>query len=117
MAQTARWREKESDFRRTVQVKDSPNPPAVVVADFLAHGQQPPDGAAPPVFARGITPNSCMKNGPGKVGLPIVCGGVAVQDLVALAAFDAARRAHNRALLADRKAGKITAEELENGWR
>ena len=32
-----------------------------------------------PVFARGITPNSCVKNGPGKVGLPIVCGGVSVQ--------------------------------------
>jgi 4-hydroxy-4-methyl-2-oxoglutarate aldolase len=32
-----------------------------------------------PVFARGITPNSCVRSGPGKVGLPIVCGGVAVQ--------------------------------------
>ena len=32
-----------------------------------------------PVFARGITPNSCVKSGPGKVGLPIVCGGVCVQ--------------------------------------
>jgi len=33
-----------------------------------------------PVFARGITPNSCVRSGPGKVGLPIVCGGVAVQS-------------------------------------
>jgi 4-hydroxy-4-methyl-2-oxoglutarate aldolase len=32
-----------------------------------------------PVFSRGITPNSCVRSGPGKVGLPIVCGGVAVQ--------------------------------------
>jgi 4-hydroxy-4-methyl-2-oxoglutarate aldolase len=31
-----------------------------------------------PVFARGVTPNSCVKSGPGRVGLPIVCGGVAV---------------------------------------
>jgi 4-hydroxy-4-methyl-2-oxoglutarate aldolase len=31
-----------------------------------------------PVFARGITPNSCVRSGPGKVGLPVVCGGVAV---------------------------------------
>jgi len=31
-----------------------------------------------PVFAAGVHPNSPQKNGPGKVGLPIVCGGVAV---------------------------------------
>ncbi|MBN9267765.1 MAG: RraA family protein [Hyphomicrobium sp.] len=37
-----------------------------------------------PVFARGITPNSCVRSGPGRVGLPIVIGGVAVEagDLV-----------------------------------
>lgn len=33
-----------------------------------------------PVFARGITPNSCVRNGPGRVGLPIVAGGVAIQS-------------------------------------
>lgn len=32
-----------------------------------------------PVFSRGITPNSCVRNGPGRVGLPVVIGGVAVQ--------------------------------------
>jgi 4-hydroxy-4-methyl-2-oxoglutarate aldolase len=32
-----------------------------------------------PVFARGISPNSPWKNGPGRVGLPIVIGGVAVK--------------------------------------
>jgi 4-hydroxy-4-methyl-2-oxoglutarate aldolase len=32
-----------------------------------------------PVFSRGITPNSCVRSGPGRVGVPIVCGGVAVQ--------------------------------------
>ena len=31
-----------------------------------------------PVHARGITPNSCVKNGPGRAGLPIVVGRVAV---------------------------------------
>ncbi len=39
-------------------------------------------GLAPvglPVFARGITPNSCVRSGPGRVGLPIVIGGVAVE--------------------------------------
>lgn len=32
-----------------------------------------------PMFSRGITPNSCVKSGPGKVGLPIVAGGVRVE--------------------------------------
>jgi 4-hydroxy-4-methyl-2-oxoglutarate aldolase len=31
-----------------------------------------------PVFAMGVTPNSPQRRGPGAVGLPIVCGGVAV---------------------------------------
>ena len=31
-----------------------------------------------PVHARGITPNSCVKSGPGKVGIPVVVAGVAV---------------------------------------
>lgn len=38
-----------------------------------------------PVFARGTNPNSPWKNGPGRVGLPIVIGGVSVNagDIVA----------------------------------
>jgi len=32
-----------------------------------------------PVFSRGISPNSPWKNGPGRVGLPILIGGVAVK--------------------------------------
>ncbi|MEM7693027.1 MAG: RraA family protein [Pseudomonadota bacterium] len=35
------------------------------------------NAAGIPVFAAAITPNSPQKNGPGSVGLPIVCGGVA----------------------------------------
>jgi 4-hydroxy-4-methyl-2-oxoglutarate aldolase len=31
-----------------------------------------------PIFAMGVTPNSPGRRGPGSVGLPIVCGGVAV---------------------------------------
>ncbi len=31
-----------------------------------------------PLFAAAITPNSCARNGPGRVGLPVVCGGVTV---------------------------------------
>lgn len=33
-----------------------------------------------PLFAAGITPNSCARNGPGRVGLPVVCGGISVQS-------------------------------------
>jgi 4-hydroxy-4-methyl-2-oxoglutarate aldolase len=31
-----------------------------------------------PVFAMGVTPNSPQRRGPGSVGLPVVCGGIAV---------------------------------------
>jgi 4-hydroxy-4-methyl-2-oxoglutarate aldolase len=52
---------------------------AAIVIDGMARDR---DGIVPvglPVFARGITPNSCVRSGPGRIGLPIVCGGVAVQ--------------------------------------
>ncbi len=37
------------------------------------------EGVGLPVFSRGITPNSCVRSGPGRVGLPIVAGGVRVE--------------------------------------
>jgi 4-hydroxy-4-methyl-2-oxoglutarate aldolase len=36
------------------------------------------DAVGIPVFARGVSPNSPWKNGPGRVGLPIAIGGVTV---------------------------------------
>jgi 4-hydroxy-4-methyl-2-oxoglutarate aldolase len=36
------------------------------------------DAAGVPVFARGLSPNSCWKNGPGEVGLRIALGGVSI---------------------------------------
>ena len=33
-----------------------------------------------PLFCRGITPNSCVRSGPGRVGFPIVVGGLAVSS-------------------------------------
>lgn len=33
-----------------------------------------------PLFCRGITPNSCVRSGPGRVGFPVVVGGVAVHS-------------------------------------
>jgi 4-hydroxy-4-methyl-2-oxoglutarate aldolase len=53
---------------------------AAVVTDGMARDSEGIVAAGLPVFARGITPNSCVRSGPGKVGFPIVCGGVAVQS-------------------------------------
>jgi 4-hydroxy-4-methyl-2-oxoglutarate aldolase len=33
-----------------------------------------------PVFARGVTPNSCVRSGPGRIGQPIVCAGVTIDS-------------------------------------
>jgi 4-hydroxy-4-methyl-2-oxoglutarate aldolase len=51
-----------------------------IVIDGMARDREGIVGVGLPVFARGITPNSCVKSGPGKIGLPIVCAGVAVQS-------------------------------------
>ena len=50
-----------------------------LVTDGMARDTTGIVKAALPVFARGVTPNSCVRNGPGRIGLPIVCGGVAVE--------------------------------------
>jgi 4-hydroxy-4-methyl-2-oxoglutarate aldolase len=51
---------------------------AALVADGMARDSQGILNAGIPVFARGITPNSCVRSGPGRIGLPIVCGGVSI---------------------------------------
>lgn len=51
-----------------------------IVIDGMARDREGIVGVGLPVFSRGITPNSCVKSGPGKIGLPIVCAGVAVQS-------------------------------------
>jgi 4-hydroxy-4-methyl-2-oxoglutarate aldolase len=50
-----------------------------IVIDGMARDLDGIVAAGVPVFAHGVTPNSCVRNGPGRIGLPIVCGGVAVQ--------------------------------------
>jgi 4-hydroxy-4-methyl-2-oxoglutarate aldolase len=56
-----------------------------LVADGMARDTVGIVSAGLPVFARGVTPNSCVRSGPGRVGLPIVCGGVAIDagDVIA----------------------------------
>ena len=51
---------------------------AAIVIDGMARDLDGIVGVGLPVFARGITPNSCVRSGPGRVGLPVVAGGVAV---------------------------------------
>ncbi|MGE0852967.1 MAG: RraA family protein [Hyphomicrobiaceae bacterium] len=53
---------------------------AAVVTDGMARDREGIVAAGLPVFARGITPNSCVRSGPGRLGFAIVCGGVAVES-------------------------------------
>ena len=50
-----------------------------IVIDGMARDSEGIVGVGLPVFSRGITPNSCVKSGPGRVGHPIVAGGVAIE--------------------------------------
>jgi 4-hydroxy-4-methyl-2-oxoglutarate aldolase len=52
---------------------------AALVVDGMARDSYGIIPVGLPVFARGITPNSCVRSGPGRIGLPVVCGGVAVE--------------------------------------
>jgi 4-hydroxy-4-methyl-2-oxoglutarate aldolase len=51
---------------------------SAVVTDGVVRDIPGIDTVGIPVFARGVSPNSPWKNGPGRVGLPITIGGVAV---------------------------------------
>jgi len=51
---------------------------AGIVTDGVVRDLPGINAVGMPVFARGICPNSPWKNGPGRVGLPIVIGGVGV---------------------------------------
>ncbi len=57
---------------------------AAIVIDGAVRDLSGLEDVGLPVFACGLTPNSCVRSGPGKVGLPIVAGGVRVEagDLV-----------------------------------
>jgi len=57
---------------------------AAVVTDGLARDAAGIESVGIPVFARGLTPNSPFKDGPGSVGLPVTIGGLIIHpgDLV-----------------------------------
>ena len=48
------------------------------VTDGLVRDVEDLEAVGLPVFAMGVTPNSPQRRGPGSVGLPVVCGGIAV---------------------------------------
>lgn len=50
-----------------------------IVLDGMARDSEGIIGVGLPVFSRGITPNSCVRSGPGRVGHPIVAGGLAIE--------------------------------------
>ena len=51
---------------------------SAIVIDGMARDLEGMLGIGLPLFSRGITPNSCVKSGPGRVGFPVVAGGLAV---------------------------------------
>jgi 4-hydroxy-4-methyl-2-oxoglutarate aldolase len=53
---------------------------AALVTDGMVRDVDGLDAVGIPVFARGLSPNSPYKDGPGTIGLPISIGGVAVES-------------------------------------
>lgn len=55
-----------------------------VVTDGLVRDVEGIEAVGLPVYARGLTPNSPFKNGPGAIGFPVTLGGVVIEpgDLV-----------------------------------
>src|SRR3954451_4298989 len=51
-----------------------------MVTDGLVRDLAGLDRIGLPIAARGVTPNSCVRSGPGPVGLPVIAGGVAVES-------------------------------------
>jgi 4-hydroxy-4-methyl-2-oxoglutarate aldolase len=52
---------------------------AAIVTDGMVRDRAGLVAVGLPVFCRGVTPNSCVRSGPGSVGLPVVAGGVPVR--------------------------------------
>ena len=50
-----------------------------VIVDGTVRDAEALEALALPVYARGLSPNGCNKDGPGEVGAIVACGGVAVR--------------------------------------
>jgi 4-hydroxy-4-methyl-2-oxoglutarate aldolase len=78
-----------------------------VVTDGLVRDIDGLEQVALPLYARGLTPSSPQKNGPGKVGLPISLGGVVVES------GDIVVGDRNGVVVVPRNTAASVAQELE----
>jgi 4-hydroxy-4-methyl-2-oxoglutarate aldolase len=53
---------------------------AAVITDGLVRDLDGIEDVGLPLFARGVSPNSPFKNGPGRIGLPVSLGGLAIES-------------------------------------
>ncbi len=53
---------------------------AAIITDGMARDWEGLVGVGLPIYSRGITPNSCVRSGPGKIGFPIDVGGRSVSS-------------------------------------
>ena len=53
---------------------------AAVITDGLVRDLDGIEQVGLPLFARGVSPNSPQKNGPGRIGLPVSVGGMAIDS-------------------------------------
>jgi 4-hydroxy-4-methyl-2-oxoglutarate aldolase len=93
-----------------------------IVTDGMVRDREGIVAVGLPVFCRGITPNSCVRSGPGTVGLPVVAGGVPVAtgDLVVgdadgVVIVPRARLGEIAARLDRIRAAELAAEERVRG--
>lgn len=93
-----------------------------IVTDGMVRDREGIVAVGLPVFCRGITPNSCVRSGPGTVGLPVIAGGVQVAtgDLVVgdadgVVVVPRARLAEVAARLDAIRAAEQAAEEKVRG--
>ncbi len=88
-----------------------------------------------PVYARGLSPNGCNKDGPGEVGAIIACGGVAVRpgdvivadrdgvtvapldDAAEIARLASGQMARERKRLAEIERGILVRPEIDEALR
>ncbi len=96
---------------------------AAVIVDGMVRDGEGLEALRLPVYARGLCPNGCNKDGPGEVGAIISCGGVAVRpgdiliadrDGVTVVPFDdAAEVAQLAAAQVERESKRM--QEIERG--
>jgi 4-hydroxy-4-methyl-2-oxoglutarate aldolase len=81
---------------------------AAIVTDGMARDVEGLDAVGIPVFARGLTPNSPHKDGPGEIGMSVALGGVAV------ASGDLVVGDENGVVVVPRERLAAVAAEMEN---